>query len=194
MTISKEKFVLNKVNKQQLLLRLTEYVDCHGIKSVQSYANADILIATIAVESSRSRNVVAIGKDTDLLILLIHDYTHRGENSLYFMSAGESNVSSKKVYDIVCMENSLLSAITEYILPVHVFLGYDTVSRVYSIGKCKKPLINISVSEKIQARLQEFNKEDAEQTSIARNVEELLSQIYESLLTIIKLVAVLHIS
>ena len=129
---------------------------------MQSYPNADIQIATTAGERSRSRNVVVIGKDTDLLILLIHDYTNRGENSLHFMSAGESNVSLKKVYDIVCIENSLLSTITECILPVHEFLGFDTVSRVYSIGKCKKPLINISVSEKIQARLQEFNKEDAE--------------------------------
>ena len=81
---------------------------------------------------------------------------------MHFTSAGESNVSSKKVCDIACMENSLLSAIIECILPVHAFLECDTVSRVYSIGKCKKPLINISVSEKIQERLQEFNKKDAE--------------------------------
>ena len=73
MTMSKKKFLLNKVNRQYFLLHLTEYISCLGIKSVQSYANADILIATTAVERSRSRNVVVIGKDTDLLILLIHD-------------------------------------------------------------------------------------------------------------------------
>ena len=73
MTMSKKNFYLNKVNRQYFLLHLTEYINCLGIKSVQSYANADILIATTAVERSRSRNVVVIGKDTDLLILLIHD-------------------------------------------------------------------------------------------------------------------------
>ena len=51
-------------------------MNCHGIRSVQSYADGDILIATTAVERSRSGNVVVIGKDTDLLILLIHHYTN----------------------------------------------------------------------------------------------------------------------
>ena len=35
-----------------------------------------IVIATTVVEWSHSRNVVAIGKDTDLLILLIHNYSY----------------------------------------------------------------------------------------------------------------------
>ena len=50
MSLSKEKFLLNKVNKQEFLQHLTEYINCHGIRSVQSYADADIPIATTAVE------------------------------------------------------------------------------------------------------------------------------------------------
>ena len=51
---------------------------------VHSYTDAYILIATIALERSRSRSVVVIAKDTDLLILLNHQYANRGENSLCF--------------------------------------------------------------------------------------------------------------
>ena len=68
MSMSKEKFVLNKVNKWEFLWHLTECLNCHGIKSVQWYAYADILIATTAVEWSCNRTVSVIGKDTDLLI------------------------------------------------------------------------------------------------------------------------------
>lgn len=50
-------------------------MNCHGIKSVQSHANVDILIATTAVEQNRRGNVVTIGKDKDLLVLLIYHYT-----------------------------------------------------------------------------------------------------------------------
>ena len=94
----------------------------HGIKSAQLYADADILIATTAAERSRSRNIVVIGKDTDLLILLIHHYTNRGEKSLYFTSSGERNFSSKKVYDIAHMRNSLPLVIAECILLIYAFL------------------------------------------------------------------------
>ena len=94
--MSKEKFLLNKENKQEFLWHLTEYMNSHDIKSVQSYTDADVLIATTAVERSRSKNVVVIGKDTDLLILLIHHYTDQGMDSLYFTSLGERNFNSKK--------------------------------------------------------------------------------------------------
>ena len=73
--MSQEKFLLNKVNKQEFLQHLTKYMNCHGIKSVHSYAGDYLLIARTAVERSCSGNIVVIGKDTDLLILLIHHYT-----------------------------------------------------------------------------------------------------------------------
>ena len=61
--MSKEKFLLNKVNKPDSLRHLIEYMNCHGIKSVQLCADAHILIVTTAVERSRSRNLVVIDKD-----------------------------------------------------------------------------------------------------------------------------------
>ena len=47
-------------------------MNCHGIKS---HADVDILIATTAVEQNLSGSVVTIGKDIDLLVLLIYHYT-----------------------------------------------------------------------------------------------------------------------
>ena len=51
---------------------------------------------------------------------------------------------------------------------------------VYSIRKGKELLKKILGSKKMQARFREFNKKDAEKTSVARNDEEVLSQFYES--------------
>ena len=157
-------------------------MNSHGIKSVQSYADADVLIATTAVERSFSRSIVVIGKDTDLLILLMHHYTDQDEqHSLYFASSGEKNLNSKKVYDIAYMKDRLPSVIVEYILPIHAFFGCDTVSRVYSIGKGAESLKKILGSEKMQTCLREFNKKDADNASIAKYGEELLTQSYESI-------------
>ena len=52
---------------------------------------------------------------------------------------------------------------------MHVFLECDTVLRVYSIRKGKELLKKILGSKKMQARFREFNKKDAEKTSVARN-------------------------
>ena len=158
MSMSKVKNFLNKVNKQEFLRHLREYMNCYGIKSVQSYADDDILIATTAVERSRSRNVVVVGKDTDLLILLIHHYTNRSENSLHLTSSGERNFSLKKIYHIAYMKNSLPSVIVECILPIYAFLRCGTVSRVCSIGKGKESLKKILENEKMQACLRELTK------------------------------------
>ena len=100
MPMSQEKFLLNKVNKQEFLQHLTKYMNCHGIKSVHLYAGDYLLIARTAVERNCSGNIVVIGKDTDLLILLIHHYTNQRDNSLCFTCSGERNFRAKKVYDI----------------------------------------------------------------------------------------------
>ena len=78
------------------------------------------------------------------------------------------------------MKNSLPSVIVEFIPSIHAFLGCDAISREYSIGKGKESLKKILGTEKMQACLREFNKKDAENASVERNGEELLSQFYES--------------
>ena len=49
MPMCKKRVPLNKVNKQEFPRHLTEYMNCNDVKSVQSYADADILIATTTV-------------------------------------------------------------------------------------------------------------------------------------------------
>ena len=78
------------------------------------------------------------------------------------------------------MKNGLPSVIVECILPIHAFLGCDTVSRIYSVGKGKETLKKILGNKKMQACLREFNKKHVERASIARNGEELPSQFYDS--------------
>ena len=63
---------------------------------------------------------------------------------------------------------------------MHVFLECYIVLRVYSIRMGKELLKKILGSKKMQARFREFNKKDAEKTSVARNDEEVLSQFYDS--------------
>ena len=89
-----------------------------------------------------------------------------------FHNSSPRNFRLIKIYDI--------AYIAKCILPMHVFLECYTVLRVYSIRKGKELLKKILGSKKMQARFREFNKKDAEKTSVARNDEEVLSQFYAS--------------
>ena len=88
------------------------------------------------------------------------------------------------------MREKLPSVIVECILPMHAFLGCDTVSRVHSIGKGAESLMKIMASEKMQACLREFNKKDADKAPIAKFGEELFSQFYESKTELSQLIAI----
>ena len=176
--MSKEKFLLNKESKHEFLRHLAAYMNSNEIKSVQSYGDADVLIVSTAADRSLRKNVIVIGKDTDLLILLIHHY--QGTNSLYFTSSGEKNFKEKKVYDIGYLRETLPPIIVECILPIHAFFGCDTVSRVHSIGKGEESLKKIVANEEMQMRLHEFIKKDADKATIAEFGEKLLCQFYEN--------------
>lgn len=101
------------------------------------------IFTTTAVDRSRSRKVIVIGKVADLLILPIHHDTNRGENSLCFTYSGKRNFNPKKVCDITYMKNSLPSVIVECILPINAFLRCATAFRAHYIGKDKESLKKI---------------------------------------------------
>ena len=132
---------------------------------------ADLLIALTAVDRNLTTNVIVIGKDTDLLILLLLHYQGTDTHKLYFTSSGEKNFKARQ---------TLPPMIVECILPIHAFLGCNTVSRVHSIGKGEELLKKIIASEEMQMYFREFNKKDADNTTIAEFDEKLLSQFYES--------------
>ena len=88
LSMTKDKFLLNKENKQTFLSHLTSYMNAK-----QSYSDADVLVVTTAVERCCHANVAVIGEDTDLLILLLHHYdVHK--NQIYFTT--ERNIKDKK--------------------------------------------------------------------------------------------------
>jgi 5'-3' exonuclease len=59
-------------NKQALINMLCEKLNEHDIRFKNAVDDADLLIAQTAVDCALSSEVIVIGEDTDLLVLLIH--------------------------------------------------------------------------------------------------------------------------
>ena len=70
-TIHQERFLINGKNKARFIQALTVYLEHAGIEMNHPVAGPDTLIIRIPIELSRNNNVVVVGTDVDLLILLI---------------------------------------------------------------------------------------------------------------------------
>ena len=159
LSMTKEKFLLNKENKHAFLLILSSYMNSNDIATTHADGDADLMIALTATEQSLISTVIVIGKDTDLLVLLIHHY--QGNHSLYFTSCQDKKSQDQKIYDISHIKNSIPAIITKCILPIHAFLGCDTVSRIHSIGKGVESLKKVISCKNMQKCLLAFLPNDA---------------------------------
>ena len=86
----------------------------------------------IKVADSFRKPVAVIGEDTDLLILLLHLVNKEGP-AIYMFSDKKSTKS--KTFFINEMKIQLGERFCENVLFMDAFLGCDTTSRIYSIGK-----------------------------------------------------------
>ena len=119
---------------------------------------------------SRFDNVAVIGEDTDILILLLHHYDVQNVNNIDF--------TTEKSWDIKHLKNTLSEKIVNCILPIHAFLGCDTVSRVHSIGMGEKSLKKVVSNEEIQRCFLNLNEGSADTKTIASSGEKLLCFFY----------------
>ena len=86
-----------------------------------------------AVESAEVSETVLVGDDTDLLVLLIY-HANTQQHNIYFVPEQKRN-SKQRSWDIKQVKATLGSFICKHILYIHAFVGSDTTSRPFSIGK-----------------------------------------------------------
>lgn len=85
-----------------------------------------------AVEVAVDSNVVVIGKDTDLIVLLLHHIKPHLKN-IYFKPDSKKNAD--KVWDMKHLKQKLPPQISQNILFLHAWFGCDSVSRIHGFGK-----------------------------------------------------------
>ena len=109
----KDIFLSNDSNKKNFILML-----------YHAHADADLLIATSALECAQSRSTVVFGDDTDLLILLCYHNDLQSPFSVYL-----------RIWNVKRTQEKLGIGICRNILVLHAILGCDTTSRIFTSGK-----------------------------------------------------------
>ncbi|CAC5426498.1 unnamed protein product [Mytilus coruscus] len=130
----KEIFLANNENKQNFINLLSGKMVEKGIETKHADADADVLIALTAIESSKTKPTVLLGEDTDLLVLLLYhpDVT---SNLLIFKSGNVSKVKTHiKIWDIL-KTKLVRSYVHCYLYLIHAISGCDTTSRMFGVSK-----------------------------------------------------------
>ena len=133
LTTKKEEFLSNKANKSRFIKMLATYLANRCVHVIQAKDDADVLIVQTAVDFSRSQNVVVIGDDTDLLVLLIY-HVNENSQSVYLKNEGKKGQPGK-LWDIKDIRGKLGIDFCRRILFAHAILGCDTTSRLFGLGK-----------------------------------------------------------
>jgi hypothetical protein len=170
----KDIFLTNTENKQQFINMLSsELVEC-GLETRHATDDADVLIVNTAVEYSTANEVVLIGEDTDLLVLLCH-HAKDDRRRIYFKS--DRCKGPTKIWDIHKTRLILGPHLCNHLLPIHALTGCDTTSRLYGIGKgfAIKKLVS---NEQILQLMSVFLVENSEKECILSAGERIIAFLY----------------
>ena len=162
-------FLGNHKDKARFISVLMTSLTNAGIECCQSQADADYLICSSAIELAGGcdRPVVLVGKDTDLLVMLINiSYPN-----LYMQYA--RNV----IYSINSIMEALSQNVRDHLLVAHTITGCDTVSALYKIGK--KTAINV-LEQEDWGLLDLFKRDDATHIQILRAAERFVLKLYNA--------------
>ena len=135
MAFKKDEFLANEGNKQRFIDLLSQHITKAGMVVFHAVADADSLIVKTAVELAQHKETCIIGDDTDLLVIAI-DYVFKSKeiNNLYILNEPRTT-KKERIWSIQKLVATLGVVKCKHILFAHAFLGCDTTSALYGLGK-----------------------------------------------------------
>ena len=159
----KEQFLSNSENKQEFILMLSRFLEDKRYTTMHAESDADLLIVMTAVEYSEHKDVVVIGEDTDLLVLLCY-HANLEYHKICFKSELKQRTSKGlRVRDILKTKVLLGPDICRLLPFIHALTGCDTTSRIYGISKgsaIKKAKTDPQFGAQADVFLKESSKDD----------------------------------
>ena len=129
------KLNVDKVNISEatkaVIQLIMEQMKQKGCDVIQAEGDVDVEIAKVAISMSAFRLTSLIGEDIDLLVLLLFHTDVSKCTALYF----RSKLVKSYVYNIKVLKQVLREAVCNDLLFLYAFTRYDSVSRVFGIGK-----------------------------------------------------------
>lgn len=163
----------NENNRLRIVDCLIKRLNQENIRVVQAEYKSDRIIckdAVIAAKNNGSKNVVIVGDEIDLLVLLIH---HGKSNNIFMLRPGKKTTKTSHIAVI----QSALGNAKENILTINAISGTPNISAFYKKGKVSF-LKNVLSNSEIASSLKIFNKPNADVGKLLKAGEKLLLSVY----------------
>ena len=167
--LSKENFLSNESNKQRFINVLSNALLEAGIETHHASGDADCMIVSTALSKATQCPVAVVGRDTDLLVLLLYHFEPNISN-VYF-------ASGVRVWDIRGVQAAVGPHISNNILFGHAFGGCDSVSSLFGVGK-KTPLVKLRESSFFREQAAVFVDESRSHEDIIQAGEKAAVLLY----------------
>lgn len=131
-TTTREAFLKNIGNKQQLINLLDVALKKNGYDTFLSPEEADVHVVQKALDVSRDGVVVAAG-DTDILTLIVAHWNDTMGNIYFQTEVGEANIRLLKTLNIKTIAEKTENR--DCLLFSHAWSGCDTTSATHQMGK-----------------------------------------------------------
>ena len=125
--VRQECFFANEKNKARFIRALADHMEMAGIEVKQAPADADTVIVRTAIDLSPTIDVVVVGTDVDLLILLLQ--LSPSDNHLYMFKPGSGKYPNE-VYDITDIKSNM-RGLCNCLQFLHAMTCSDTTSALY---------------------------------------------------------------
>ena len=174
LSVSKESFFSDLQNKQHFVELLGQHLEEAGITVFHATSDADVLTVQKAIDSADVKDTVLVGDDTDLLVLSLHQ--ELPSHKLYFAPQPKRNAKAR-IWDIKQVKKDVGFFTCKHILFLHAFLGCDTTSRIFGIGK-STILKKFKLSTALQQAANVFDSPISTHEEIASAGEKVFVALY----------------
>ena len=169
-------FFANTGNKVKLIMLLSQKLRERGVSVRQARADADVLIVSTAIDLTNvdeHPQVVIVGEDTDLVVLLVALVPDTCDILLLKPCSGKD---VDRVYSSRNLQVAL-GPLREHIAFAHAISGCDTTSAPFGRGK-RKAIQLLEKNPKLREQMSVFNDRFAEPEAIAKAGEIFLLALY----------------
>ena len=134
-SVSKKLFMSKKENVKQFISLLSYHLTAICVTCHHAVADADRLIAKVAIESATESSTVVNAEDTDVLILLLHMTPDNTKDIFFVPHIPKQRTKKRRVWPIQDVQHHLGRELCQRLLFIHAFSGCDTTARPYGMGK-----------------------------------------------------------
>lgn len=172
--MKKELFLRNQKNKQRFISLLSKKLQDNGYSVSTSFDSTIVMMANVAAESSKTSDTVVVGKQADLLVVLIF-FAFSDKCRIFYMYE-ETTKKPLQIFQITEMREKLGEVQSRHLLFVQAMSGSKTTSQMFNISK--GTLLNKLGNENFSKIAEIFCSSDSTRESIIKAGKDLIVSLY----------------